>query len=407
MMLDSLRDFLRLLAERFVATRCPQVAGSLAFTTLLALVPLVTVTIALFSNFPAFAGLGTSLRLFLLDNLLPERAGRIIATYAVQFSEQAAGLTVIGTALLVVTALMLLLTIDRVFNHIWGVRRPRPLLTRLAVHWVALTLGPLALGASVLATGEIASTSIALAGAGAWMGELSARTLPPVLLAALFSFLYYAIPNHPVRALHALAGGVAAAAAFLLMQRLFGLFIVRFPTYTLIYGTFAVLPIFLVWLYLSWVVILLGALMSATLPTFFERHSIVCAFPGDRAWAAMNMLRVLAEAQRDGHPVSFEFLRERAAVGSGEGEALLGEMQRAGWVARTEEADWVLSCAAERLGLADVVKRFALSPAAWGAASGTQRADPLAQRLEAALRAADLPLAALVPVPDELPGQIG
>ncbi len=397
MKLTAARDFVRLLSERFVATRCPQVAGSLAFTTLLAIVPLVTVTIALFSNFPAFSRVGLSLRQFLLDNLLPERAGRIIATYAVQFSEQAAELTVLGTAMLVVTALMLLLTIDQVFNRIWGVRRARPLLTRLAVHWFALTIGPLALGAGILSSAQLVASSVALAGAGAWLGDAAARALPPALLAVVFSFLYYAVPNHPVRALHALAGGVAAAVVFVLMQRLFGVFIVRFPSYTLIYGTFAALPIFLVWLYLSWVVILLGAILSATLPAFFERHTVVKRFPGDRAWGALAMLLALAEAQREGHARPFEELRERAGVSSTDGEALLGEMQGAGWVIRTEEGQWVLSRDADRLGLAEVIDRFALSPAAWQAASNPGDGPATAaQRLATALRACDVPLATLI-----------
>lgn len=396
MLLNSARDFLRLLAERFVATRCPQVAGSLAFTTLLAIVPLVTVILALFSNFPAFARVGASLRAFLLENLLPERAGQIIATYAFEFSQKAAGLTLIGIALLVLTALMLLLTIDRVFNNIWGVRRPRPLLRRLMVHWFAMTLGPLALGGIVLATGHVVATSIALAGEGSLIGDFSARLVPHVLLASLFSVLYYVVPNHPVRALHALAGGVAAAVVFLLMQRSFGLFIARIPTYTLIYGTFAVLPIFLVWLYLSWVVILLGAALSATLPGFFERTRILPAFPGYRAWAALNILIALAEGQRDGVASSFGPLQGSARVASNEGEILLGDMCDAGWVVRTEDGGWVLSRDADDIRVAAVVSRFALSPSDWLAAPGGEGPNLVGHRLADALRAADLPLSSLV-----------
>ena len=217
----ALRDFAALLYARFNATDCPQVAGSLAFTTLLALVPLITVAIALFSNFPGFADLGTSLKVFLLENLLPERAGHIITTYALQFSEKATGLTLIGTALLVVTALLLLSTIDRVFNTIWGVREPRPLMFRIAVYWFALTLGPLVLGGSAFASGYLVSASMELVDLP-WLGELSARLLPPLMLGGLFSYLYFAVPNHPVKPLHALAGGAlqqAVEQGLLLLQR--------------------------------------------------------------------------------------------------------------------------------------------------------------------------------------------
>jgi len=407
MPLNPVREFLRLLTERFVATRCPQVAGSLAFTTLLAIVPLVTVVIALFSNFPAFADLGTSLKIFLLENLLPDRAGKIIATYAFQFSQKAAKLTLIGTALLVVTALMLMMTIDRVFNQIWGVRRPRPLLTRLTVHWFTLTLGPLALGASVLATGHLVASSIELAGKDSWLGEFSSTVVSPVLLCSLFSFLYYAVPNHRVRIAHALAGGIAATLAFLLMQQLFGLFIARIPTYTLIYGTFATLPIFLVWLYLSWVVILLGAILSASLPGFFERTRVLGPFAGDRAWAAMTMLVELARAQSEGRTLAFDPLLECARINSNEGETLLGEMREAGWVARTEEGNWLLSRNAAEIGLADIMGRFALSAAGWRNAGCNELSRQTAERLEAALRAADLPLAALAPQAMRPEAQIG
>ncbi|MDD2874188.1 MAG: YihY family inner membrane protein, partial [Azoarcus sp.] len=160
MSLQSLRDFAELFSARFNATRCPQVASSLAFTTLLALVPLITVTLSMFSNLPGMDQLGVSLKIFLLENLLPDRAGKIITTYAIQFSQKAARMTLIGTGLLAVTALMLLATIERVFNHIWGVRKPRPMLLRITVYWFMLTLGPAILGGSVFATGYLVSSSM-------------------------------------------------------------------------------------------------------------------------------------------------------------------------------------------------------------------------------------------------------
>lgn len=395
MPLRSLQDFLRLLAERFVATRCPQVAGSLAFTTLLAIVPLVTVVIALFSNFPAFAELGTSLKIFLLENLLPDRAGKIIATYAFQFSQKAAKLTLLGTALLVVAAMMMLLTIDRVFNQIWGVRRPRPLLARVTVHWLTLTLGPLALGASVLATGQLIATSTRFVSKGSWLIDFSATAVSSVLLCALFSFLYYGVPNHPVRPTHALAGGVAASALLLITQQLFGLFIAGMPTYALIYGTFATLPIFLIWLYLSWVVILLGAIVAASLPGFFERTRVLPAFPGDRAWAALTMLATLAEAQHAGQRSAFEPLLEGARINSNDGERLLEDLCEAGWAARTDDGHWVLVRNAADIGIADVIRRFSLATPAWKSAGGIA-GHAVGERLEQALKQADLSLANLI-----------
>ncbi|MBI1905095.1 MAG: YihY family inner membrane protein [Rhodocyclales bacterium] len=395
MSLQALRSFITLLSERFVATRCPQVAGSLTFTTLLALVPLVTVSIALFSNFPAFKTLAKALATFLQKEILPELAAQIVTTYALQFSEKAAQLTLIGTALLVVTVLLLLHTIDDVFNDIWGVRKPRPMLTRLAVYWVALTLGPIAVAGSIFATGELVATSMALIGNHTEASAFSALLAPLTLLGTLFSFLYFGTPNHPVKILHALIGGFAAALAFLLMQRLFGLFIARFPTYTLVYGTFAALPIFLVWLYLSWVVVLLGAILAATLPEFVEQRSTMTPFPGSQVLAALNILITLATGQRLGTTAAFELLQTRSRCSRGDTETLLDEMRERGWVTRTEDETWVLTRRAEDLAVSEVVQRFALSTDDWSRAASARPARHYAATLATALRAADATIAEL------------
>lgn len=383
--------------ERFLATRCLQVAGSLTYTTLLALVPLITVAFMVFGHLPGMENLGTSLSAFLLENMLPEKAGDIITTYALQFSEKAGQLTLIGIVMLAVTALMLLATIEQVFNHIWGVRQPRPLLLRITVYWFVLTLGPPIFGASIAATGYLISFSMQWSPDMHWLRLYAARLLAPLLLSVLFAFLYYAVPNHKVRFTHALAGGLAAAVAFFLMQRAFGLFIARFPTYTLVYGTFAALPIFLVWLYASWIVVLLGALMTATLPVFAERRRVVASFPGCEAWAAVTMLTQLAHAQSDGSPISFEALREQAPLSEHHAEEVLGKLAEAGWASRTDEGDWVLVRAPEHIPLAEIVRRFALDIEAWKQTSGASSEDNgIAHRLEEGLRVGNETLAGLV-----------
>jgi membrane protein len=392
MNLHALRDFLRLFAERFTATRCPQVAGSLAFTTLLALVPLIAVTLGVFGNLPGMDQLGASLKSFLLNNLLPDRAGRIITTYALQFSQKAGQLTLIGTGLLAFTALLLLGTIEKVFNLIWGVRRPRPMLMRITVSWFVLTLGPIVFGASVIATGYLVTTSMEWSDHLPWIGEVAARVLPPLLLGALFSFLYYAVPNHPVRPLHAIAGGLAAALVFFLMQRAFGMFIASFPTYTLIYGTFAALPIFLIWLYLSWIVVLLGALVAAMLPAFLERQRITRPFPGDRAWAAIGMLAALGHAQQSGQAASFEMLRGSTGLAEHTAETLLDGLREAGWATRTEDGDWVLTQTPCSIHVRSVIERFALDPVAWLDTTTHGASATVARRLQEGLAASDMTL---------------
>jgi membrane protein len=260
-----LPEFVSRFIERFRAERCVQTASSLAFTTLLALVPLLAIALVLISKFELFAGLGEALRGFLLANLLPDKAGKIIATYALQFSHKAGQLTAIGTGMIVVTATMLMLSVDHAFGRIWRVKQPRPLLRRVAIYLGVLVLGPIVLGASIAAATYLFTASLGLVAEPRWLTNFFLKMLPVAMLAALFALLYFVVPNRRVEPWHAVAGGVVAAAGFALIQRMFGIYIAQFPTYTLIYGAFATVPIFLVWLYLSWLVVLVGALTAAVL----------------------------------------------------------------------------------------------------------------------------------------------
>ena len=253
-------------ARRFSAERCAQAAASLSFATLLGLVPLVAMSLALISRLPFAEGLGAALEKFLLANLLPARAGGTIARYALQFAHKTAHLTLIGGAALAMTGLMQMLTIEHAFNAIWRVRASRPLLRRIVMHLLAMLLGPLLFGGSLAAIAYVASVALGLVAEPKWLDTLFFRMLPFAIMTILFSSLYLAVPNRAVRRGHALAGGMFASSGFSLMQRLFGDFITHFPAYTVIYGAFAAVPIFLLWLYLSWSVVLIGALLVAELP---------------------------------------------------------------------------------------------------------------------------------------------
>jgi membrane protein len=264
-LVGPLPDFLTRCVSRFREERCAQAAASLAFTTLLALVPLLTVALVLISHFDLLSGLGTSLRAFLLANLLPEKAGKVIATYALQFSQKTGRLTVLGMGMLVTTALLLMFSIDRVFRQIWRVSQPRPLLKRIIVYLGGLILGPVVLGACVAMATYLVTASLGLVNEPRWLTDLFLKSLAVLLLAALCGGIYYAVPNRPVAPRHAVLGGVLAAVGFAVVQRGFGYYITAFPNYTLIYGAFAAVPIFLVWLYLSWLVVLAGALTVAVM----------------------------------------------------------------------------------------------------------------------------------------------
>lgn len=393
--LRATRDFFALMAQRFQEVQCPQVAGSLTYTTLLALVPLLAVTLALFSKFPAFSELGEALGTFLQSNVLPPAASQIVTTYALQFSEKAAGLTLFGTFGLIITTLLLLGTIEKVLNAIWGVHQLRPWITRMMIYWVVLSLGPLALGGSVYATSRLAAQTVGMIGqqAGEGFSILMATLMPVCLLGLLFAFLYFSVPNARVRISHALIGGLAAGAGFVFMQQAFAHFVAKFPTYTLIYGTFAVLPIFLVWLYLSWLVVLLGALITAALPSFFERRAIAPKVPGQEVWCAINMLCALASVRAStGGAVSFDALYAQAGASRDATGAILEDMRSYGWVARTDEQGWVLAIAPEALRLREIIARFALDAAHCQTLPRPHGGTLAARRIQQALEAQDCTL---------------
>lgn len=403
MVLADIRRFLEMLGERFKANRCPQIAGSLAFTTLLSLVPLVTLAIVVFGRMPVFAGLGEGLKQFLVENLLPDKAGRIIAAYALQFSQKAANLTLLGSILLGIGAFSLILTIDREFNEIWGVRHPRRWTVRVPLYWATLTIGPLVAAGVVAASSFVLSASLGVVDEPAWVRGVALRIAPFLLMTGFFTFLYAAIPNCPVRRLHALTGGITAALLLALVHRGLALFISSFDNFTLIYGTFAALPIFLLWLYVSWVVILFGAVVTSTLPAFLAHRQILPAFPGDEAYAAIKMLTLLGSAQEAGRQLASEDLHSAARISTADGEVLLESMREAGWVARSDEGRWLLALPFGRLTVADVLARFTLQPQLPPELAGDVLERPLAEAYGLSLGAARRPIRDLLRPADAPP----
>jgi membrane protein len=251
--------------RRFHTERCMQTAAALSFTTLLGLVPMIVLGAVLIENLPFGIKIAPALERFLLSTLLPDKAGVVIAKYLGEFAHRAEHITWIGLGVLATTALMQIVTIEHAFNAIWRVKSPRPWLKRLAMHLIALFAGPLVFGAALAAITYLAGASFGLFEDALWARAAFAQVAPVAILAALFALLYWALPNRPVARWHAGLSGVLAALAFVGMQHLFALYVVKFPTYATLYGTFSALPIFLLWLHLSWSVILAGALLTAEL----------------------------------------------------------------------------------------------------------------------------------------------
>ena len=249
--------------KRFYTEQFVQTAAALSFTTLLALVPMVAVAFALISQFSFTSGLGVALEKFLLSNLLPDKAGALIAKYLTQFVQRGEQATLIGMGALGLTALFQMLTIEHAFNGIWRIDQHRPFIRRVTMHTVALLLGPLIFGAALLALTFVASASLGMVDEPLLLQASVDKGLSFGFTMSFFALLYWRVPNTEVPPLHALLGGVVAAAGFTALHKLFALYIVKLPSYTMIYGAFSIMPVFLTWIYLSWSVILAGALLVA------------------------------------------------------------------------------------------------------------------------------------------------
>jgi len=361
--IQKLLGFLRFAALRFFEDRCPQVAASLTYTTLLALVPLITVAVTVLAAFPVFSELTTQLKIFMLTNMVPEVAGKIITVYMEQFSGKAAKLTLIGVLGLTVTALLLMNTIDRTFNNIWRVRKPRRILQRFLTYWTVLTIGPLILGASLTVTFYVVRLSLGYVQHIPMLGEIALKAVPILLMSLAFALLYFAVPNRFVPFRHALLGGLIAGIAFEIMKRMFTLYITQFPTYTLVYGAFAAIPIFLLWLYLSWLVILFGAVIAATLSHWRAGTWQASRHAGWRFAVALQVLQALAVAQASGHTVKLASLRQRVDFGLEDIEEVLQRLEKANLARRTEKDAWLLSRAPQDIHLEDVYRLFVFDAA--------------------------------------------
>ncbi|MES2401452.1 MAG: YihY family inner membrane protein [Pseudomonadota bacterium] len=261
------RDTALTLRDRFREDHMGLTASSLTFTTSIALVPFFTVALAVFTAFPMFAKLQGALQGWLVQSLIPDNIARQVLGYLTMFSRQANKLGVAGLAVLLVTAIALILTIDRTLNGIWRVKKPRSLTQRVLIYWAAITLGPLLLAASLAVTTYVLSVSTGKVGVLPASVNFLLNVLQFFLVAFGMAAMYRYVPNTFVKWSHAWVGGFFVAAGIGVAKNLLAFYLSQVPTYSLIYGAFATLPILLVWIYVAWIVVLMGAVIAAYLPS--------------------------------------------------------------------------------------------------------------------------------------------
>ncbi|MDB5776451.1 MAG: Ribonuclease [Herbaspirillum sp.] len=374
----GVRELIRFAVQRLEEERLPQVAAALTFTSILALVPMVTIAFALFTAFPLFSTFRAALEAYFLNNLMPANMANTILGYVNQFAAKSARLSAFGGVALIVTSGMTMATIDRTFNRIWRVQNSRPLLQRVLVYWAIMTLGPLLIGVSISATSYVSGAAIGAVGRISLEGSgLSAfSTLFSVLLSTgAFTLLYITVPNREVDWRDAIWGGLLAGVAFEIAKHLFTFYIIQFPTYTVIYGAVAAFPIFLLWIYMIWLITLVGALLTAVLPVMRYERWAYRPTPCGRFVDALAVLRALYLAQRRASSaIDVDDIRKQTHIGYEESQTLLEQMQTAGWVGvvkievqvklrwirgRTDTIDrWVLLANPALLTLADVYRHF-------------------------------------------------
>lgn len=257
-------QFIKHLALRIYHDDLTVLAGHLAYVSLLSLVPLITVVFALFAAFPVFSDVSVQLKHFIFNNFMPA-TGDVIQRYLEQFILNSSKMTAVGTCGLIVTALLLIYSVDTVLNTIWRSKTKRPIIFSFAVYWMVLTLGPLLAGASMVLSSYLFSLTWLNNSSTVTMIDVLLRLFPLLLSCASFWMLYSLVPTVRVPPRDALVGALVAGFLFELGKKAFGLYVTMFPSYQLIYGVLAVIPILFLWVYWSWCIVLLGAEITASL----------------------------------------------------------------------------------------------------------------------------------------------
>jgi membrane protein len=396
------RDLVRFALRRLREEKLPQVAGSLTYTTTLALVPLLTIVLAIFTTFPIFNTFRASLESYFVQTVMPKGIANTIIHNLTLFASKATRLSAVGAVALILTSAAMMGMVERAFNQIWRVRRTRPLAQRVLLYWALLTLGPLLFGLSVTLTSQLFMATSDLVRGVPVIGALFYTVLSLLLTTVAYTLLYMTVPNRFVDWRDAAWGGVMAAVAFEIAKRLFAVFIKQFPNYTMIYGALAALPLFLLWIYLSWLITLVGALLTAALPVVKYERWWYEPVPGGAFVDAMAILKVLHNGAKLSNSalISSASIRAHTRIGYDEMTTLLDKMVTVGWVGRVEtnvaarsrwgkrlregDDNWVLLINPEKLRLAEVYRLFVFGGSALDAGAAMEPGQGSAMTLDTA-----------------------
>lgn len=356
--LKLISRFFVFVLQRFAQLRCTEIAASLSYTSLLSLVPLIAVIFAGFSSFSVFQALFEKVQQFIFANFIPS-SSELIQNYLNEFVDKASSLTLVGLLGLFAVALMLMRQIDHALNHIWGSSKKNNILRTFLTYWAVLTLGPVLMGMSLMVTSYIVSLPLITNAAD----TIGVRTqllsvLPSVMTLLAFTLIYLIVPNTRVKFFHALAGGFSAMLFFELAKRGFALYVSYNTTYTNLYGALATIPIFLIWIYISWLVTLLGAVITRSM-SLFDFSFSPQAYTVHPFQSAFHVLRLLSKASLSGQTLNNEqiysdsFLRHEKLLA-----AIFHDLEDLGWILKTENEQWALGVDLESVTLWDLYQKL-------------------------------------------------
>ncbi len=265
--LATIKRFLSVFVGQCQSDRITVSAGHLAYVSLLSLVPFIMVFFTILSAFPAFAEVRGDLEDLVFNSFLPSTSGQVQG-YMTDFVENASGMGGIGVLSLVIVALMLISNIDKTLNRIWDSQGGRPIVFTFAIYWMVLTLGPLLMGASVVVSSYLVGLATYAEEYSPGLTTALLKLVPYATSVCAFFLVYMLVPTKRIEAKHALAGAAVAAVLFELSKKGFAFYVTNFPSYQVIYGALAVVPILFVWVYLSWIVVLVGAEFTRSLEIY-------------------------------------------------------------------------------------------------------------------------------------------
>jgi len=353
---ERVAAFARFLLARFIGDKCFQAAGALAYATVFALVPFATVVFAVLSAFPVFDEWTARLTNFIFANFVPGSA-RVLENYLRTTATGARELTGSGVFALLVSVMVTMWSIEQAFNSIWRVPSPRPRLVRFLLYWTLLTLGSLVMVSLLTASSAFLSLHrIGPVGVGTYL----LGYLPTVLEFVSFSLAYWLIPHRTVPLRCAVAGGVLAAWLFEMTKWGFALYL-RNASFEQLYGVFAVIPIFLLWIYTSWLTVLFGASLAASLAAFRFQPRALRLEPGTEIYAYLRLLGRLEESRRGGTGLHLADMGKREPSLTDDALAdMLHALNELNIVQRAEKGAWILSRDLAEVPLAEVYEHVGL-----------------------------------------------